>query len=90
MKFQLILGVEGDLVPDARSSVTAGEVPADGRVAVPDISAPHRLPHQVAVVGVDPQLPHAADESPPSLPGPVRALPARRDSPEKHRSKRSL
>lgn len=74
--FRLIFRAEGDLLPDARSSVTTGKVLADGRVAVLDISTPHRLPHQVAVARVDPEIPHAADESPPFLPSPVRGLPA--------------
>lgn len=74
--FRLIFCAAGDLLPDARSSVTTGKVPADGRVAVLDISAPHRLPHQVAVARVDPEIPHAADEPLPSLPSSARGLPA--------------
>lgn len=90
VKFQLILCVKGDLVPDTRSSVAAGKVLADRWVAVLNISAPHCLPDQVAVIRVDPEFPHAADESPRSLPSPVRRLPVGRDSPEKYRSKCSL
>lgn len=90
VNFQLILCVKCDLVPDTRSSVTAGKVLAHRRVTVLDISAPNCLPHQVAVIRVDPEFPDAADESPRTLPSPARGLPAGRDSPEKYRSKCSL
>lgn len=89
-KFQLVLRVKGDLVPDTRSSVTAGKVPADRWIAVLNILAPHRLPNQVSVIQIDPKFPHAADESPRSLPSPVGGLPMGGDSPEKYRSKCSL